>query len=180
MVLVTGSLPKGLPDDLYARVIQNVSLRNIRTVVDASGEALRRGLVAKPTVAKGNLEEFVGVLGPLGTTPRQIARSIHRRRGELPSQTIVTLGEQGAVLVSKGRAWYAKPPRISHINPIGTGDAFAAGYMKALLDGQSPREALRLATAAAVSDAVTPEPGLIIPTEMPLLRSLVKVVPLSL
>ena len=58
------------------------------------------------------------------------------------------------------------PPRVSYVNPIGAGDAFAAGYLKACLDGRPPLEALQFASAVAASDASTIEPGRIVPEEI--------------
>ena len=56
--------------------------------------------------------------------------------------------------------------RISRVNPIGAGDAFAAGYIKGLLDGRDVESTLRLAMAAAASDAGTLRPGCIKPEEL--------------
>ena len=111
-----------------------------------------------PTLVKANLQEISGELGALGSEPLQIANSL-QNRSDLPAQTIVTLGEAGAILVTARQSWYAKPPRISHVNPIGAGDAFAAGYIRAYVEGSSPETALQFATAVAASDAATVEPG---------------------
>ncbi len=168
-VLVTGSLSRGLPHEFYARVIERASSRQVLTAIDAAGPVLKAGLEAKPTLVKSNLREISSAVGEVGTHPLQIAGSL--RRFGLASQAIVTLGEAGSILAAGDECWYAKPPRIFHVNPIGAGDAFAAGYLKVLMEGGAPDAALRFATAVAASDAATPEPGWIHPSRLTRLLS---------
>ena len=96
---------------------------------------------------------------------RQIAASMKARCAELPAHALITLGSSGAVYMHDSALWYARPPR-AHVNPIGAGDSFAAGFIKAILDRKSPDDALRLATAVAASDVLTPEPGYIVSDEI--------------
>ena len=171
-VLVTGSLSRGLPEDFYARVIERANRRKLITAIDAAGQVMRRGLEARPVLLKANFEEIDGVLGPLPAERTQLAGAIQEMRGLAPSQTIITLGEAGAVLITQEEAWWAKPPRISTVNPIGAGDAFAAGYLKSLMDGATLETALRFAVGVAAADVATPQPGYITPSELaPLVSS---------
>lgn len=161
-VLVTGSLPPGIPVDFYGQVIRKTAGKSIFTAIDATGDVLRSGLAARPSLVKVNLEEMSSVLGPLGSDATSITQTIRQHSDRLPPHTIVTMGESGAILVTGSNAWHAQPPRVSHVNPIGSGDSFAAGYLKAILDGSSEDGALRFAAAVAASDAATPAPGNII------------------
>jgi 1-phosphofructokinase family hexose kinase len=165
-VLVTGSLSRGLPPDFYRKIIERSKSESVFTCIDATGPVLRHGLDAMPDLVKTNAGELSSVLGKLGEAPQEIARSLIRRRNELPAQTVVTLGEAGALLLDGEEVYHATSPRISHVNPIGAGDAFAAGYIKAHFDGKTPPQALAFATAAAASDAATAEPGLILSSEL--------------
>jgi len=140
-----------------------------RTVVDVRNQdvgglvmTIRAGLQAQPAIAKANADEMKAAFGDLGQDPHQIASSIKARRSELPPHTVVTLGSSGAIYMNDGAIAYARPPRVSMGNPIGAGDSFAAGFIKALLDQKAPSDALRFATAVAVSDVFTPEPGTIV------------------
>ena len=169
-VLVTGSLSSGLPADFYGTILSRVIEKTVPplTAVDASGEVMVHALAGNPTLAKANLREWSSAIGIRSATPAELARSI-RRRSDLPPQLIVTLGETGAVLVAGDDAWFAEPPRISRVNPIGAGDAFSAGYMQACMEGKPPEAALAMGVASAASDAATPEPGNIVAAEVPLL-----------
>jgi tagatose 6-phosphate kinase len=165
-VLVTGSLSRGLPVNFYRRILELANTRRIYAAIDATGPVLQEGLRGRPALLKSNIEEISSAIGPIGQEPREIADSLKRHRDALPANTVVTLGEKGAVLVCGSTAWYAVPPKISHANPIGAGDAFAAAFIKGHLEGRTAEDTLRFATAAAVSDAFTMEPGKIVPAEM--------------
>jgi tagatose 6-phosphate kinase len=147
-VLTTGSLSRGLPDELYAGILDRARSRGKITAIDAAGAALRIGLLARPVFMKPNTEEFSQLLN---------SSSVFM----LPPHTALTLGQAGAALIHEGTCIWARPPRIYATNPIGSGDAFAAGYLKRLLQGAAARDCLRYAMAAAASDASTLLPGFV-------------------
>jgi tagatose 6-phosphate kinase len=152
-VLATGSLSFGLPDDFYACILDRARTRGKITAIDAAGPALREGLVSRPAFMKPNAEEFFHLTaGSPGSSLVMLA-----------THTALTLGRAGAVLIHEGQCVYARPPRISDINPIGAGDAFTAGYLKYLLEGRRALDCLRFAMAAAASDAATLRPGVVDP-----------------
>jgi fructose-1-phosphate kinase PfkB-like protein len=142
-VLTTGSLSTGLPDDFYARILDYARMRGKITAIDASGAALHVGLQAHPAFTKPNTDEFHQLINLTN------ASCVF----PLAPHTALTLGRAGAVLIHDGACLYATPPRIFHTNPIGAGDAFAAGYLKCLLAARC--RLLRLAMASAASDAAT-------------------------
>jgi len=145
-VLTTGSLALGLPVEFYAEILDRAKSRGKLTAIDAAGQVLRAGMLARPVFMKPNLEEFREFAG---TQPVSM----------LAPQTAVTFGEAGAVLFYGGTCIYAAPPRVERTNPIGAGDAFVAGYLRRLLSGGSPEDWLRLAVSAAAGDAATVRPG---------------------
>jgi tagatose 6-phosphate kinase len=155
-VLAIGSLATGLRKDFYAEVLELARSRGKITAIDASGDVLRRGLSAKPTFAKANAEEFREL------TRRSKISSLFT----LALHTVLTLGKAGAVLMHESRYIYAPPPAVFDVNPIGAGDAFAAGYLKGLLDGRPAAECLRLAMAAAAADCATLRPGFVDPAQV--------------
>ncbi len=71
-----------------------------------------------------------------------------RRLGEAgPREVVVKRGRDGATLWSDGERWEGAPFAVQQVDPIGAGDAFAAGYLAGLLRGAGPEERLRLANA---------------------------------
>jgi tagatose 6-phosphate kinase len=158
-VLATGSLPRGLESDFYAQVLDRARSNGKLTAIDAAGRPLKEGLLARPFFMKPNLEEF-----------RQFAAG--QTLCMLAPQTALTFGPAGAALIYDGRCIYARPPRVEKINPIGAGDAFAAGYLKCLLDRGRPEDCLRWGVAAAACDAATFRPGFIDPDSFRLMLSM--------
>ena len=150
-VLTTGSLSTGLPEHFYAEILDHARIRGKVTAIDAAGTVLRNALLAHPTFIKPNAEEFSEVTR--GTTASSVLM--------LAPHTALTFGRTGAVIIREGKFVYAAPPRIFDINPIGTGDSFAAGYLKKLLDRQPVENCLRSAVSAAACDAATLKPGFI-------------------
>jgi 1-phosphofructokinase family hexose kinase len=165
-LLVTGSLSRGLAADFYNRVLSMAAAHSCLTAIDATGDALRKGLQARPAMLKVNADEMNSALGDQGSDARQIAASLKDHGADLPAHALITLGSSGALYMHGGLLWYARPPRVSHVNPIGAGDSFAAGFIKAFLDRRPAVDALRFATAVAASDSFTPEPGLIVSDEI--------------
>jgi fructose-1-phosphate kinase PfkB-like protein len=150
-VLTTGSLSTGLPDHFYAEILDHARNRGKVTAIDAAGTVLRSALTAHPTFIKPNAEEFSAVTRVAGGSSLLM----------LAPHTALTFGRMGAVIVREGKCLYAAPPRLFDINPIGTGDSFAAGYLRKLLERQLVEHCLRSAMAAAACDAATLRPGFI-------------------
>jgi 1-phosphofructokinase family hexose kinase len=160
-VLTTGSLSMGLPSGLYAEILDRARRRGKITAIDATGVALRVGLNARPDFMKPNMDEMRELLsGSMFSL--------------LPTHTALTFGKAGALVIHQDRCLYAPPPRVSTVNPIGAGDAFAAGYLKSLLEQRPAAECLRLALAAAASDASTLRPGCIDTSEITALKAAVE------
>jgi tagatose 6-phosphate kinase len=150
-VLTTGSLSTGLPEDFYAGILDHARIRGKVTAIDAAGAVLRNALLAHPTFIKPNAEEFSNVTRGAGA-PSVLMLAPH---------TVLTFGRTGAVIIREEKCLYALPPRIFDVNPIGTGDSFAAGYLKKLIERQPAKDCLRSAMAAAACDAATLRPGFI-------------------
>lgn len=150
-VITTGSLSTGLPEDFYAGILDHARLRGKVTAIDAAGAVLRNALLAHPTFIKPNAEEFSNVTRGAGA-PGVLMLARH---------TALTFGRTGAVIIREEKCLYALPPRIFDVNPIGTGDSFAAGYLKKLIERQPAKDCLRSAMAAAACDAATLRPGFI-------------------
>jgi 1-phosphofructokinase family hexose kinase len=147
-VLTTGSLSMGLPTELYAEILDRACVQGKIAAIDATGATLRTGLMVRPTFMKPNTAEMRELVGTSAISM-------------LAAHTALTFGKTGAVVLHEGRCLYAPPPRIFTANPVGAGDAFAAGYLKALIERRPTADCLRLAMAAAASDAATLRPGLI-------------------
>ena len=169
-----GSLPPGLPEDSYARLLRCARELGLVTLLDTSAEALRQGVHGLPDILKINLRELrdlaeadVAVrssrprMGPLYVPAEQeldvdrlsdLAQGLAGYLGRWASQAIViTLGGHGALAVTTQGCTVVQPPSVPVINTAGAGDALDAGLLLARSQGKDWPAALALGTAAAAS-----------------------------
>jgi 1-phosphofructokinase family hexose kinase len=166
-----GSLPPGLPLDSYARLLRGARECGLVTLLDSSRDALCQGVPGLPEILKVNWYELRALIdSDLETrpsrgdvdikapSPRSLDRLadwacfLARCLGRWASQAIVlTLGQEGALAVTRGASYLARPPGVPVVNTAGAGDALAAGLMLARSRGESWSDALALGTAAAAS-----------------------------
>jgi 6-phosphofructokinase 2 len=160
-VVASGSVPPGVPDDFFARAIRQAKQLGATTVIDTSGAALEAVLEEGVTLIKANLVELVEFIGsPLErdadyiTACRQLAAAASARAVAL------TLGEQGALLVTTDQAWRALPMAIQVVSTVGAGDSFLGGMVTALAAGQSIDQAFGVAVAAGSAAVLAAGTGL--------------------
>jgi 1-phosphofructokinase len=189
-VVLSGSLPPGVPDHWYAHVVALLAPYPCRVAVDTSDgplaalvESLGR---AAPDLIKPNAEELAGVLGyspqaleaavaqgdpePVVTAARQL---VDRGVGAV----LATLGASGAVLVDETGSWMAAPPPIVARSTVGAGDASLAGYLRADVGGAVPPARLQMAVAYGSAAAALPGSALPAPAQVDL--DAVRVTPIA-
>src|SRR5207302_2719252 len=157
---VSGSLPVGAPADGYARLIEAAAATGVPAALDSRDEALALGVAARPRVVKVNTEEAGTLLGrgirSLDDARDSALRILGQAGGDDGRIAIVTRGAEGAVVATGG-------PEVLHGRlyergpyPVGSGDAFLAGFVTVLDAGGPVREALRLALGAGTANAEIP------------------------
>ncbi len=149
MVILSGSVPPGVPSDIYYRMIRMAQEYGIRTFLDASSEPLLKGTEAVPFAMKPNQDEISQILGRKVETLDEAVEGAHEmiRRGV--QYCCVSLGEQGAVLATREHAYSAPALDVPVRGIQGAGDSLVAGMTIALMNGRSDREAIQYAMAAA-------------------------------
>jgi len=160
LLTVSGSLPPGAAPDGVARIVALGRDRGVPAVVDAAGEPLALAMAERPWAIKVNLREATAALqgteSPGDATA--VAAALARRSGAI---AIVTLGPDGAICASPDTAAPVHVGRAGAVGPypVGSGDAFLAGFAVATLDGAPLAEAVRLAAGAAAANALVPGAG---------------------
>jgi tagatose 6-phosphate kinase len=155
-VVLSGRLPPGAPNTLYAELTEIVKRMETRVVLDSSGAALGEGLRARPWMVKPNRVELESVVGrslPERSDILQEARALVASGIEV---VVVTLGAQGALLVTANGVWQATPPPIAFASAVASGDSFLAAFLWEWLHGSCPGDpetALRVATGAGAANA---------------------------
>jgi fructose-1-phosphate kinase PfkB-like protein len=161
VLVLAGSLPALLPEDFYARAIRLARAAGVRTVLDAAGAPLRRGLVARPDFVKVNRAEIADAVGGGLDSDDALFTAAQSLQTQTGGQVLVTLGDAGAALITADGRWLLRPPTVARVNAIGAGDSLTAGLVVGLLRGQSVLDAARAGVAAAACDVTTLLPGTI-------------------
>lgn len=148
-VVACGSLPPGVPDDLYARLCRDVHEVGTAFALDASGTPLIKGLTGEPDLIKPNLEELAEAAAmPLRTLDDVVraARSVCRDR----TTALVSLGPDGALLLEPGRdPVHAEAGGETPRSTVGAGDNLLAGFLSRPGGGvDALREAVAWGSAA--------------------------------
>lgn len=154
LVVVAGSLPRGVSPQWFRQLLERLQARGLKVVLDSSGEALREGLRASPWLVKPNTDELGELTGHCveGLQAQQQA-ALQLLDGGV-SHVVVSQGAQGVTWFSAGRTLSAQPPKVSVASTVGAGDSLVAGLVHGLLLAEDAGQTLRRATAIA-AQAVT-------------------------
>ena len=149
-IVASGSLPPGVPIDFYARLSQAARQRGARLILDSSGPALNHGLSSGVFLVKPSLRELSEWFGQSLTTQEQW----HAAAEELVKQghaevVVVSLGEQGALMVSHQGAVFAPALAVEVISTVAAGDTLVGGMVHALTRKMNLRDAFALGLACA-------------------------------
>lgn len=161
LISFSGSLPPGVENNFYARLIKETKQKNVGTVLDASGAAFRSGIAAQPDIIKPNLQEAEEYFGKKLNSMSALCGAVkefHRRGVNI---VLLTLGAKGAVCSDGKEYLYVKPPTHSIKSDVGCGDAFLAGFLSEFTRGKSFIDGVRSASAAAAVSATQYVPGLV-------------------
>lgn len=166
VLILSGSLPPGVSDDFYRRCVQQARGRGVKVVLDARGKPLLEALGERPLVVKPNRRELAETFGVNPRDESAVAGAMQEVVGCGARWVVITAGADG-VLVTDGRQFHRLAvPRITPVNPIGSGDAFVAGLAAGLADGQDVPGACSLAIACGVANALTDQAGFVDPARV--------------
>lgn len=143
-LVASGSLPPGVPDDFYARLARLANARGMRVVLDSSGPALAAALAEGVFLVKPSLRELRELTGqPLATETQWLGAARGLIAAGQARLVALSLGDQGALLVSATEALRAPALAVTVASTIGAGDSFVAGLVWALdQPGTDPAQAL--------------------------------------
>jgi len=148
LLVLTGKLPKGVNESLYASWIETFNKKGVQTIVDASGKPLLHALKAKPWFFKSNLFEISEALGRRIKTLKEAEGLVKKnwlkasfRHGAL------TDGSSGAIVWKDRECYLVQGPKVSSALVVGAGDGFLAGYLKGVNTGKGLKESAALASA---------------------------------
>ncbi len=159
VLVLAGSIPKSMPDDIYQDILKRLDQRNILSVVDATGELLVNVLKHHPFLIKPNNHELGELFGVELKTKEQVVSYAKKLQEQGAKNVLVSMGGQGAVLVSEtGEVYMADAPKGELKNSVGAGDSMVAGFITGWTEKKSYEHAFRMGvstgSASAFSDSL--------------------------
>jgi 1-phosphofructokinase len=166
LLLCTGSVPPGVPCDGYARFARQARHNGSRCVVDAGGDTLGATVEAGEAIVVPNLSEAEGLIHggrseqvDPNDAPDRARAAADELLGSGAHIVVVTAGSAGVAFGTsgpRGRTGWIDAPQVRAANPIGAGDAFAAGLCRRLEEGADIKTAAQFGVAVAAARISSP------------------------
>jgi len=158
IVTLSGSLPRGISADIYAKLVSIAKERGVKTILNTSGEQLIKGLEKNPFLAKPDLRESNQVFGIKIDKEKdaiKAAKEVVQRGAEIG---VVSLEQEKDIIATRDELWFAETTYHKIVNLIGAGDALVAGLAVALTEEEkSFEEVIKFSMACALASALREE-----------------------
>lgn len=147
-IVLSGSIPKGFPSDIYSKIIENTNF-NTKFVVDTEGEQLLNVFKNSPFLIKPNIHELESALDiKLNNTEKIVTTCLDLIDRYGIGNILVSMGGDGSILVSKDIILKAEPVKVELRSTVGAGDSLVAGFIHGLLNYNMDKfEALKFGSA---------------------------------
>lgn len=159
VVTFNGSIPKGISAANYKELIEETMAAGVPCILDASGSLLTSCVDVFPTMIKPNTDEIGQLLGRKVSSEDEIikaAQELYKRGIKI---VVISLGAQGALMVSDEGTFRATPPKIEVINPVGAGDTLVGSFAVALAQKKLTSECLVFALSCATASCLSAGTG---------------------
>lgn len=151
--VLSGSLPEGVDNDIYFELINLLKKIGAVTVLDADGEALKNGLLAKPDIVKPNINElkmifdFKDDLDSIVSVGKELIRQGIKK-------AVISMGDKGAFYVTRDKIFYAYPQKVEVKSTVGAGDAMVAAIAFGNSKNMEDEDIFRLAVSSATASII--------------------------
>jgi 1-phosphofructokinase family hexose kinase len=159
ILVLSGSLPPGMKDDIYFSIAREGKTRGSRVVVDCEGPALAKAIKAGPYLIKPNTSELSQLVGRELSGEDDLvaeARALNRKGVEI---VVVSRGAKGAIMVSGDTVLRGTVPPLVE-DPVGAGDSMVAGLVMGLVQSLALERVFHIGLASSVSAVMNRGPGL--------------------
>ncbi len=155
-LVLSGDVSNFSDQDIYSRVLDQLSAKKPRVYLDASGESLRAGIRRKPFLIKPNLDELASLAGKKLVSHKDITDAILQLDKFGIEVIAVSLGSEGAIIRAGDRMYRAVSPRVRVFNTVGCGDCFIAGLLHGFENSFDMEDTIRYAVAVSSAKAESP------------------------
>lgn len=154
VLVLAGSIPASMPDDIYRKIMERLKEKEIRIVVDATKELLLNVLEYRPFLIKPNNHELGEMFGVTLSTRVDVVPYGKKLQECGARNVLISMAGQGAVLLSEdGQVFEAPAPKGELVNGVGAGDSMVAGFLAGWLDQQEYGHAFHMGIAAGSASA---------------------------
>lgn len=167
LVVLSGSVPRGLSDDIYETLIRVAKKQDKKVILDTSGEYLTNGVKGKPFMIKPNLRELEYLMSRRIAGTEEVAYAARELVDRGIHHVMVSLGKKGLIYASSefDEVLYARSPAVSMKNTIGCGDSVTASFCMSCVKHEDAELTIRKAAAISAASAAVFEIGMI-PVEL--------------
>ncbi|SEU33327.1 1-phosphofructokinase [Lacrimispora sphenoides] len=154
VLVLSGSIPKSIDDDIYERIMESLDGRGVRIVVDATKDLLINVLPYHPFLIKPNNHELGEMFGVTLHGPEEIIDYGKRLQEKGAKNVLISMAGDGAILITEEEEVFRMGvPKGTVKNSVGAGDSMVAGFIAGYLEKGSFKHALRLGSAAGSASA---------------------------
>jgi 6-phosphofructokinase 2 len=155
-IVFAGSVPPGVPDDIYRQLIENAKKSGIKTVLDSDNKWLKEGIKAKPNVIKPNVHEAEELLETHLRDQAAIVEAAKTLVNRGIDVVAISRGKDGLIVATKEKVLKVTSPQVEVRSTVGAGDSAIAGLVLKLSQGHGIEEASHWAAAAGTAATLTP------------------------
>ena len=155
-LVLTGSIPNSLPEDMYMQIMKRLGGRGIQFVVDAPGQLLMESLESHPFLIKPNNHEVGRIYGVEIEEPEECMPYAHKLQEAGARNVIISCGGHGSLLLDENGAEHVVPTaKIKLVNATGAGDSMVGGFLAQVTRGADYETALTFASACGTATAAS-------------------------
>lgn len=154
ILVLAGSIPKALPDDIYENIMEKFQGKNIKIVVDATKDLLMNVLKYKPFLIKPNNHELEEIFNVTLKSEDDIITYGKKLQEQGAENVLVSMAGDGAImLTSQGIVIKSEVPKGKVKNSVGAGDSMVAGFIAGYIENNNLEEAFKLGVATGSATA---------------------------
>lgn len=153
ILVLSGSTPKGIDEDIYEEICEKIKDRNVKIVVDSTKNLLLNTLKYNPFLIKPNHHELGEIFSVQIVNQDQAIEYAKKLQQKGAKNVLVSMGEKGSVLLDENGKFYKKDiiKNKNVVNTVGAGDSMVAGFLAGCSKYKNYEEALKLAIASATA-----------------------------
>ena len=154
ILVLAGSIPKTMPTDVYERIMERLQEKNIKFIVDTTGESLLKVLKYNPFLIKPNHHELGELFGVKLNSKEEIIEYAKKLKDMGAQNVIISMAGDGAILIdSNGGVTTSNVPKGVVKNSVGAGDSMVAGFIAGYLDSEKIEDGFKLGVATGSASA---------------------------